>query len=459
MTAYIIRRLVLMIPTLLGMTVMVFLIARLAPGRPGATQHEATQMSAEAQTAIREWYEKRYGLDLPLWRQYLRWWRGMIVVDAQAAAWTDEPAPRPVYTLRRNAPQYPHGISNSPPIERLPVLLVRGKDNRWLRLVGLRPTASPKVRILKQSDEQLSRRMDDHARGVPVEEEQDGRELRHAFLSGQLVRVDQEIPQRAVRRYRHDIQLFELTLGESQTSHTTVMAELKRRLPITLMISFIAFPLAFAIAIPCGMVMASRRGRGFDMGANLLLLGLWSIPIVLSATLLIGYTAVGGQGVAWFPNNGLSSVDSEAWPFFRWLADRLWHLVLPVGCIVYTGIAYLAKQMRAAMLDNITMDYVRTAKAKGLRSTDIMLHHVFRNSLLPLITILATIGPFLIAGSVIIEVIFNIEGMGLFFFRAVQNRDYDVVQALALVAGVLNLTGLLLADIAYAIADPRIAHK
>lgn len=237
------------------------------------------------------------------------------------------------------------------------------------------------------------------------------------------------------------------------------MAELKRRLPITLMISFIAFPLAFAIAIPCGMVMASRRGRGFDMGANLLLLGLWSIPIVLSATLLIGYTAIGGQGVAWFPNNGLSSVDSEAWPFFRWLADRLWHLVLPVGCIVYSGIAYLSKQMRAAMLDNITMDYVRTAKAKGVRYTDIMLHHVFRNSLLPLITILATIGPFLIAGSVIIEVIFNIEGMGLFFFRAVQNRDYDVVQALALVAGILNLTGLLLADIAYAIADPRIAHK
>ncbi|MEE9212780.1 MAG: ABC transporter permease, partial [Phycisphaeraceae bacterium] len=188
-------------------------------------------------------------------------------------------------------------------------------------------------------------------------------------------------------------------------------------------------------------------------------LGLWSIPVVLSATLLIGYTAAGGQGVEWFPNNGLSSVDSEAWPFFRWLADRLWHLVLPVGCIVYSGIAYLSKQMRAAMLDNITMDYVRTAKAKGVRYTDVMLHHVFRNSLLPLITILATIGPFLIAGSVIIEVIFNIEGMGLFFFRAVQNRDYDVVQALALVAGILNLTGLLLADIAYAIADPRIAHK
>lgn len=165
MTAYIIRRLVLMIPTLLGMTVMVFLIARLAPGRPGATQHEATQMSAEAQTAIREWYEKRYGLDGPLWRQYLRWWRGMILVDAQAAAWTDEPAPRPVYTLRRSAPHYLQGISNSPPTEQLPVLLVRGKDNRWLRLVQPSPTASPKVRILKQSDEQLSRRLDDHAGG------------------------------------------------------------------------------------------------------------------------------------------------------------------------------------------------------------------------------------------------------------------------------------------------------
>ena len=111
------------------------------------------------------------------------------------------------------------------------------------------------------------------------------------------------------------------------------------------------------------------------------------------------------------------------------------------------------------MLDNLTMDYVRTARAKGVPARDVLFRHVFRNSLLPIITIFATILPVLIAGSIIIEKIFNIEGMGLMAFRAVQNRDYDVVQALAVIAGILNLTGLLIADIAYAIADPRISYK
>ena len=183
------------------------------------------------------------------------------------------------------------------------------------------------------------------------------------------------------------------------------------------------------------------------------------MPTVLAATLLIGYAARGGTGVQWFPNNGLSSVGAEAWPFFHWLGDRVWHLILPVSCIVYGGCAYLAKQMRAAMLDNLTMDYVRTARAKGVPSRDVLFRHVFRNSLLPIITIFATILPVLIAGSIIIEKIFNIEGMGLMAFRAVQNRDYDVVQALAVIAGILNLTGLLIADIAYAIADPRISYR
>ena len=128
-------------------------------------------------------------------------------------------------------------------------------------------------------------------------------------------------------------------------------------------------------------------------------------------------------------------------------------------CIVYGGCAYLAKQMRTAMLDNLTMDYVRTARAKGVPARDVLFRHVFRNSLLPIITIFATILPVLIAGSIIIEKIFNIEGMGMMAFRAVQNRDYDVVQALAMIAGILNLTGLLIADIAYAIADPRISYR
>jgi len=190
------------------------------------------------------------------------------------------------------------------------------------------------------------------------------------------------------------------------------------------------------------------------------LLALWSIPYVLTATLAIGYLAQGGKGLEWFPTGGLKSVDYEVMStIFEKLVDRAWHLILPIGCIVYGGFAYLAKQMRAGMLENFTMDYVRTARAKGVSKRNIVLVHVLRNSLIPIITIFATILPVLIAGSVILEKIFNIEGMGLLAFRAVTNRDYDVIQTLALIFGVLNLISLLLADITYAVVDPRIAYK
>jgi len=190
------------------------------------------------------------------------------------------------------------------------------------------------------------------------------------------------------------------------------------------------------------------------------LLALWSIPYVLTATLAIGYLAQGGKGLEWFPTGGLKSVDYEVMStIFEKLVDRAWHLILPIGCIVYGGFAYLAKQMRAGMLENFTMDYVRTARAKGVSKRNIVLGHVLRNRLIPIITIFATILPVLIAGSVILEKIFNIEGMGLLAFRAVTNRDYDVIQTLALIFGVLNLISLLLSDITYAVVDPRIAYK
>ncbi len=659
MLVYITRRLLLMIPTLFGITVMVFLIARLAPGRPGQQQIGAGGISAEEAQALAEWYEKRYGLDLPLWEQYLRWWKGMFTVDVQATGWYGDGDLQAVFMYRTPEPEYyvrashgrwfqvtepvivgevmargdpaldgsvePAGLARQPlprqgyaeptfalvdaritaiesldgvadgtlrratvpvtvtvdapawtddggdplyenplpdddrpifqrgtawyaiapalpaenwsvlpitdpglrtklrgreyvdedddyviprhavvrgrveriaggwapdvlspvtvptqaasptglfmrvpgsaaavmlwqQVEPVPAMLVRTTDG-WQRLIGATRVEFPQIRIVTQSDPALLDRLDDEAAASLADPEQLRREPRHAIIDGHPVMLDREPTTRQIRRYQHETALFEVALGESVATRTTVIEELRRRLPITLMISLTAFPLIYMIAIPCGMVMATTRGRRFDQGANIVLLGLWSVPTVLAATLLIGYAARGGTGVQWFPNNGLSSVGAEAWPFFQWLGDRVWHLILPVSCIVYGGCAYLAKQMRAAMLDNFTMDYVRTARAKGVASRDVIFRHVFRNSLLPIITIFATILPVLIAGSIIIEKIFNIEGMGLMAFRAVQNRDYDVVQALAVIAGILNLTGLLIADIAYAIADPRISYR
>jgi ABC-type dipeptide/oligopeptide/nickel transport system permease component len=141
-----------------------------------------------------------------------------------------------------------------------------------------------------------------------------------------------------------------------------------------------------------------------------------------------------------------------------YLLDTLWHLALPVACLVYTGFAVLAKQTRAAMLDNFNQDYVRTAKAKGVPSRVVLMRHVFRNSLLPLITMFVTIFPAMLAGSVIVEKIFSIPGMGSLILEAINLRDRELILANTFMIAVVNLLALLLADILYAFADPRISY-
>ncbi|MEJ2404508.1 MAG: ABC transporter permease, partial [Candidatus Thiodiazotropha sp.] len=141
------------------------------------------------------------------------------------------------------------------------------------------------------------------------------------------------------------------------------------------------------------------------------------------------------------------------------LVDRLWHLVLPVLCLSYGGFAGLAKLTRTSVLENLLSDYARTARAKGLSESAVLWRHVFRNSLLPLITVAASLLPSLLAGSVIVESIFSIEGMGKLAVEAVQTRDRELVLSITLIGGLLTLLGYLLADLLYALADPRISYE
>jgi len=138
--------------------------------------------------------------------------------------------------------------------------------------------------------------------------------------------------------------------------------------------------------------------------------------------------------------------------------DRVWHLILPVFCLSYGGFAALSKLMRTAVLENLMSDFARTARAKGVSEKDVIWHHVFRNSLLPLITVSASLLPALLAGSVIVEFIFTIDGMGKLAVEAVKGRDREMVLSITLVSGVLTLIGYLIADICYAIVDPRVSY-
>ncbi|OXU15622.1 ABC transporter permease [Sedimentisphaera salicampi] len=251
--------------------------------------------------------------------------------------------------------------------------------------------------------------------------------------------------------------IVQLNFGQSFKHHRPVIELIAERLPITLTLNLTAFTIIYLVALPLGTLSALRHNRFTDRAISVVLFILWSLPIMWVGQMLIGYFS-NPDFFNWFPSSGINSNNSDKMPFLVWLKDRIWHLVLPVLCITFNGFTYLTKIVRASMLDNLRMDYVRTARAKGLAEKTVIFRHAFRNSIIPVITVLATLLPAMIAGSVIIEKLFSIPGMGLLAFEAITTRDYNVVMAVATISGVLNLAGLLLADICYAIADPRISY-
>jgi peptide/nickel transport system permease protein len=243
--------------------------------------------------------------------------------------------------------------------------------------------------------------------------------------------------------------------GTSYKDHRRVWDKIAERLPITLQLNIVSILLVYLIAIPCGIYSSTHTNSWTDRVLTLLFFVLYSLPSFWVAVLLI---MLFGGGDFWdiFPVYGISSIGAESRPWLPWLLDRLWHLILPVTCLTYGGLAYLSRLTRSEMLEVIREDYVRTARAKGLPERVVIFKHAFRNALLPIVTLLAFLLPSMFGGSVIIESIFSIPGMGQLSFEAVLSRDYPVIMAIATISAMLTLVGLLISDILYAALDPRI---
>lgn len=245
--------------------------------------------------------------------------------------------------------------------------------------------------------------------------------------------------------------------GDSAQYHAPVSKLIGERMPVTITMNAIESVLVYLIAIPAGMLAAVKRGKSFDVWWSVISLVLYSLPVIWVGSMAIGFLA-NRQWFDWFPAGGLHSTNTSRFSFLQMTTDYLWHLVLPITVMSLGGFAYLSKQMRASMLDNMNQDYARTAKAKGLTAAAVVLRHVLRNSLLPMITIFATLIPGLLGGSIIIEKIFSIPGMGQLFLTAASSRDLPIIQALTFIGSLISLLSLLVADLAYALADPRVSY-
>jgi peptide/nickel transport system permease protein len=256
-------------------------------------------------------------------------------------------------------------------------------------------------------------------------------------------------------------------LGRSFAKGRPVGELIGEALPITLLLNALSIPLIYSLSILAGIRAARHRGGLFDVGTGTFMLALWSIPSIWMGVMLVGFLA-SRQYVQWFPTTGLHGLRADSMPFLPaftpdgwergWLLDMLWHLCLPVFCLSYGGFAFLTKLSRGSVLEAIAADYVRTARAKGVDEKGVLYRHVFANSLIPLITVAAYVLPGLLGGSIVVETIFGVPGMGHLMVEAAQLRDRELVLSEALIGGFLGLISYLLADIGYALADPRVTY-
>jgi len=232
-----------------------------------------------------------------------------------------------------------------------------------------------------------------------------------------------------------------------------VLQKIVERLPITILINVLSIGVILAISLPLGILSATRRNSGFDRITTVLVFLGFATPSFWLALLLMD-----GLGVRMglFPIAGLKSIGYEYLSWSRQLLDLAHHLILPVFVSAFGGLAGFSRYMRSNMLEVIRQDYILTARAKGLAERAVIYRHALRNALLPVITILGLSVPGLIGGSVIFETIFAIPGMGKLFYDGVMMRDYPLIMGILVIGAVLTLVGNLLADLCYALADPRI---
>ena len=253
-------------------------------------------------------------------------------------------------------------------------------------------------------------------------------------------------------------QIVTLDFGNSYKDHRPVINKIAERIPITLTLNIISIIIIYLIAIPIGVYSAVSHGRFSERVSTFFLFILYSIPSFWMAMILIFFL---GGGDYWdlFPVYGILSPGAENYPFFKKAINFLWHIALPVFCLTYGSLAYLSRFQQGSLLEVLREDFVRTATAKGLPRHKVLLKHALRNALIPIITILAGILPAMIGGSVIIESIFSIPGIGQLGFEAVLSRDYPVIMAIATISAVLTLIGILIADLVYVLVDPRISFE
>lgn len=249
--------------------------------------------------------------------------------------------------------------------------------------------------------------------------------------------------------------ILTLNLGESFTYEEPVSDVITSKFPVSLQFGLFSLLLSYLISIPLGIYKAVRSGSSFDTLSSIVLFIFYSIPPFMLGILLIVFLG-GGSFFDLFPIGGITSDNYDDLSFFNQITDRIHHFVLPLFCYVIGSFTSLTLLMKNSLLEEINKDYVRTARAKGLNEKVVILKHALRNALIPIVTGIGSFLSVFFAGSLLIETIFQLDGIGLLSYKSILSRDYNVIMGLVFFQSLLFLLGNIISDLCYVIVDPRI---
>lgn len=252
--------------------------------------------------------------------------------------------------------------------------------------------------------------------------------------------------------------LSRLDFGESFTYEEPVIDVITSKFPVSLQFGVVSLIMSYLVSIILGVAKAVKHGSSFDYVTSFLLFVFYSIPGFMLAILLIVYFA-GGSFYDWFPMGNLYSDNYYDLTTWGKITDRLHHFVLPLICYMIGSFTILTMLMKNSLLDEVKRDYIRTARAKGLSEKVVYLKHALRNALIPIVTGIGGFVSVFFAGALLLEIIFQLDGIGLLSYKSILQRDYNVIMGLIFIQSLLMLIGNLLSDLAYVIVDPRIDFK
>lgn len=418
MRDYFIRRFLLIIPTLIGATLVVYFITRITPGGPlEAALRQAAQQSAErgmkdAGGSLSEEQKEElaayYGFDRPFFPAYLAW-LGLLPKEGnkQFIKFEDGEAEHPV-TLQELLPRD------------------QWQPNNAYRIIEATVT-------------------------------RDGTLTAKDAATLKLWRTRAEPEKNRVQVFRPQLDgLLQGNLGISTRYNEYVWDMIRERMPVSIFYGLVTFILSYLVCIPLGILKAIKHRTVLDNASSILIFVGYAIPGFVLGSVLVVYLAA---RLGWFPTGGFTSedFDSLTLPGKAW--DLVHHAVLPLICYMIGSFAFMTMLMKNNLMDNLAADYVRTAVAKGAGFKRAVLAHALRNSLIPLATTLGHVVSIFVAGSVLIELIFEINGFGLLSYYSILDRDYPLVMGILVVQVLLLMLGNILSDFFVALTDPRIRFE